>query len=195
MEIESLIVDFGYVFLLAGAMLEGETFLVAAAVLAQQGFLDLRWVVLTAFVGGFVADQFCFYLGRTQGMAFLRKRENWRVKAQRVFGLLRRFDHALVLALHFLYGLRTVTPFVIGASGFSPLKFFLLNAVGVMAWAVAVGWLGHQFGYLVVTFIEDAKKYQVFFFVVFGVMAVALMVIRRVLKRRRTRPPESPPWP
>lgn len=176
-------------------MLEGETFLVAAAVLAQQGYLDLRWVILTAFCGGFVADQCCFYLGRTRGVAFLRKRENWQAKARRVFGLLRRFEHALVLGLHFLYGLRTVTPFVIGASGFSPLKFFVLNAAGVMAWASVVGWLGYQFGYLVVTFLEEAKKYQVFFFVVFAVMAIAFIIIRRTLRRRRTTPPESPPSP
>ena len=173
-------------------MLEGETFLVAAAVLAHQGYLDLKWVILTAFIGGFAADQFCFLVGRTRGMAFLRKRERWQAKAHRVFALMKRFENILVLGLHFLYGFRTVTPFVIGASGFSHPRFFMLNAVGVMAWAAIVGGLGYQFGYLVATFVEEAKKYQVFFLIVFAAMAVVFLVIRWTMRRRARRPKSHP---
>ncbi len=196
MNIENLIVTYGYLILLAGAMIEGETFLVAAAILAQQGYLDMRWVILAAFLGAVVSAQCCFLLGRTQGIAFLKKREKWRVKTRRIFRLLRRFDHALVLFLHFLYGIRTVTPFVVGASGFSPLKFLMLNSIGVMAWAVIVGCMGYQFGYLVVTFLQEAKKYQVFFLIFFVSMAVVFWIIRRVRRRRsRISPPECPPLP
>jgi membrane protein DedA with SNARE-associated domain len=196
MENESLIATYGYLVLLAGTIMEGETFLVAAAVLAQQGYLDLRWVVLTAFCGGFVADQFCFFLGRTRGVTFLAKRRRWRRKARRVFALLHRFDIILILGLHFLYGLRSVIPFILGSGGFSATKFVILNSIGVMAWAVLIGCLGYQFGYLVMAFFREAQKYQVFFLIVFVSMAVVFWIIRRVLRRRqRTSVPESPPLP
>jgi membrane protein DedA with SNARE-associated domain len=196
MENESLIATYGYVVLLAGTMMEGETFLVAAAVLAQQGYLDLRWVILTAFCGGFIADQCCFFLGRTRGVAFLAKRRRWQRKSQRVFCLMRRFDIILILGLHFLYGLRSVIPFIIGSSGFSAPKFFILNGLGVLAWAALIGCLGYQFGYLLVAFLQEAKKYQIFFLCVFAVMAVAFWIIRQVVRRReRTSSPECPPLP
>lgn len=183
MDIENLIISYGYLFLFMGTMIEGEAVLLAAAILAQQGYLELRWVVFVAFAGAVIAAQCCFLLGRVHGIAFLKKREKWRRKTRHAFQLLRRFDNALALALHFLWGIRTVTPFVIGASGFSPVKFFVLNGLGVMAWAILVGWVGYQFGYLATTFLHEAKKYQVFFLIFFIAMALVLLIIQRMFRR------------
>ena len=47
----------------------------------------------------------------------------------------------MILGFRFVYGLRTVTPFVLGAAGTRPGRFLALNALGAAAWSVAVGLL------------------------------------------------------
>jgi membrane protein DedA with SNARE-associated domain len=67
-----LIAQYGYLVLFFGALVEGETILIAAAFAAHRGYLFLPWVVLIAFAGSFAGDQFCFFLGRKKGRIFCR---------------------------------------------------------------------------------------------------------------------------
>jgi len=54
----------GYWVLFIGTFLEGEAILIMAGFLAFQGYLNVGGVILTAFAGSFLGDQFYFYLGR-----------------------------------------------------------------------------------------------------------------------------------
>ena len=49
----------------------------------------------------------------------------------------KQHQNLLILGFRFLYGLRSVTPFVIGMSGISWLRFALLNVIGAGIWASA----------------------------------------------------------
>jgi len=62
--LSGLIADYGYVALFAGTLLEGETVLILAGFAAHQGYLQLHWVIGIALLGGFLGDQFYFWLGR-----------------------------------------------------------------------------------------------------------------------------------
>ncbi|NJL60382.1 MAG: hypothetical protein HC887_12870 [Desulfobacteraceae bacterium] len=44
-----------------------------------------------------------------------------------------------------MYGLRSVSPFVIGMSGFCPGQFIVLNMLGAMIWSVSIVYLGCGF--------------------------------------------------
>ena len=44
----------------------------------------------------------------------------------------------MILAVRFLYGLRTVLPFTIGMSAISALRFQVLNFAGAVLWSVLV---------------------------------------------------------
>ena len=57
-----------------------------------------------------------------------------------------RFETPMILSFRFLYGLRTVAPFVIGMSSVSVKKFILLNAAGALVWATAIASGGYFFG-------------------------------------------------
>ncbi|NJL60383.1 MAG: hypothetical protein HC887_12875 [Desulfobacteraceae bacterium] len=78
---ESLIQTYGYPILFIGTILEGESFVLVAGSLAQNNYLELRWVILTAFSGSFVGDQFFFFLGRYRGVPFLEKYPSWKEKS------------------------------------------------------------------------------------------------------------------
>lgn len=182
MPLEDLIVQYGYLALFVGTFLEGETILIVAGYLAQNDYLDLVLVILSAFLGTFAGDQLFFFLGRHKGMRFLEKRPGWKAKAEKAFSLLHRHQVGVILGFRFLYGIRNVTPFVIGSSGFNPMRFFVLNFLGALAWAIAFGSIGYHIGTAADAFLDDLKKYEM---MAFGAVFVLALVYYRLANRRK----------
>ena len=183
-DLQQLVIDYGYLALFIGTYLEGETILVIAGFLAHAGYLELQWVMLTAFLGTFAGDQTFFYLGRWKGIAFLEKRPLWHSKTDKVFDLLHKHQIPVILGFRFLYGVRNVTPFVIGASKIHPLKFFALNFLGAGIWAIAVGYLGYTFGDLAEAFLGTVKKYEMY--ILGALIAVGIAMFWRSTHKQET---------
>ena len=97
MTAQYLLSTYGYIALMIGTFLEGETILVAAGFLAHRGYLELPWVILFAFIGTFGGDQFYFFLGRVKGMDFIKSRPLWQAKSARVFALLKKHQLAVIV--------------------------------------------------------------------------------------------------
>jgi len=164
MDLQQLVIDYGYLALFIGTYLEGETILLIAGFLAHSGIgLELPLVILSAFLGTFAGDQTFFYIGRWKGIQFLEKRPLWHSKTDKVFDLLRRHQLPVILGFRFIYGIRNVTPFVIGASRLNPLKFFVLNFLGALIWAISFGVIGYQFGDLAEKVLGDVEQYEFYF--------------------------------
>jgi len=66
----------------------------------------------------------------------------------------------LMLGFRFLYGLRAVTPFAIGLSGVSGIRFFVCNMIGGAVWSVAVAFVGYLFGAVAEAILVDVKQYE-----------------------------------
>ncbi len=133
--LEKMVSNYGYIAIVIGTFLEGETILVLGGFLAHRGYLNLPWVILSAFAGTFAGDQLFFFLGRFKGTKWLEKRPEWKRRSTRAFQLLKKHQLWVILGFRFIYGVRTITPFVIGASGVKPLRFLALNGSGAVAWA------------------------------------------------------------
>lgn len=186
MTLHEIISQYGYAALFIGTFLEGETILLVAGYLAHEGHLALTLAILAAFLGTFAGDQTFFFLGRAKGVKFLENREAWRLKSQKAFDLLHRHQVPVILGFRFLYGIRNVTPFVIGASGLKPIRFFILNFLGAATWAVTFGVLGYQFGHLAELALNNAKQYE--FWVLGGICLIALAgFLRSNISARRAK--------
>jgi len=186
MDLQSIIENYGYAAILIGTFLEGETILVLAGLAAHQGYLVLSWVILAAFLGSLGGDQLFFYLGRKHSQAVMSRRPAWKQKAEKVHKMMNRFQTPMILSFRFLYGLRTVAPFVIGMSSVSLKKFILLNAAGALVWAVAVASGGYLFGRALEVFIGKLKSYEMY--IMGSVAIVGLLVwIFHFYRRRRQR--------
>jgi membrane protein DedA with SNARE-associated domain len=102
----------------------------------------------------------------------------WRPLWEERFGRFQRslegYTTLLTLTFRFLYGLRTVAPFVIGMSKISTGKFILLNITGAITWAIVLGLGGYLFGNALEQLIGDIKHYE---FLIFGIIAVAGILI------------------
>lgn len=177
--------SYGYLAILIGTFLEGETILVLGGVAAQLGLLDLQWVMLAAFCGSFSGDQLYFYIGRHYGPKILAKRLSWQEGAEKVYKHLRQHQDFLILTFRFYYGLRNVTPFAIGASQVSRLRYLVLNFIGAVVWAIALATLGFLFGEAFHLFLDDVKHYE--FWLLGGLVLAGLAVWLYTLMRHRQR--------
>lgn len=159
--LETWLSQYGYPILILGTFLEGETVLLLGGLAAHLGYLSLDKVIACGFLGTLFGDQLYFFLGRRHGNALLSKWPSWKARSDRVFQILARHQNLLIIGFRFLYGLRTVTPFVIGMSGVSYWRFTLLNSIGAGVWAASIGLVGYYFGRAAEILLGDVKHYEV----------------------------------
>lgn len=183
--LESLIETYGYLAVLIGTFLEGETILVLGGFAAHRGYLSLPWVIVVAFIGSLCGDQLFFFLGRKHSQMILAKRQSWKDRIERAQKLLDRFRTPLILAFRFLYGLRTVAPFVIGMSPVPTRRFIFLNAVGALVWALAIGSASYLFGHTMEIILGDIKHYELEFLGAIAVTGAAIWVLHFYRRRKR----------
>jgi membrane protein DedA with SNARE-associated domain len=193
MNVENLIHSYGYLAILVGTFLEGETVVILAAFAAHQRYLPLSEVIVSAFLGSLAGDQFYFYLGRKHSRFVLDRRPSWRSRIDKATRLLNRFQAAAILSFRFLYGLRTVLPFAIGMSSVPAGKFALLNMIGAAVWAAALGYGGYFFGHAFEIVLDDAKKYEFWVFGLIAITSILGWVIFHLKRRRRPAPVETQP--
>jgi len=185
MDFQSLIEQYGYAAILVGTFFEGETVLVVAGFLSQQGYLKLSGVIAAAFAGAMFGDQLYFHIGRWKGQPFIESRPTLKYHSQRVVNLLRNHQNKLILGFRFVYGIRTVTPFVLGASGVAPMRFLIFNTVGALVWALAVGVAGFYFGKVLEQLLGQLKNYEMLVIgSMFGIALVAWLSRRLIIARR-----------
>lgn len=185
MTFESVLQAYGYWALLVGTFLEGETILIIGGFAAHRGYLNLSLVILAAFTGTLAGDQLYFFIGRNKGKPFLDKRPSWLRQIEKVHGLLERHHTLLILGFRFLYGLRTVTPFVIGMSRVKAGKFIILNIVGALVWALIFGTGGYLFGAALEIILEDIKRYEMLTFICIALAGLTVWTIHFYKNNRR----------
>lgn len=181
---ESLVYQYGYLAVLVGSFLEGETIVVLGGFAAHRGYLSLPWVIAAAFAGTLFGDQLYYFLGRRRGPAMLARRPHWEPRIARVRELLRRHEVPLILGFRFLYGLRTVAPFALGLGGVPPLRFALLNVPAALGWSILVGTLGYELGNAFQGVLGDLKRFERALFAAIAAAGAALWIAQWIRRRR-----------
>ncbi len=190
--LEALIARWGYWAIGVGAFFEGEAVLVAAGALAHKGLLSLPAVMLAAFSGSVAGDQLWFQLGRHYGRPLLERRPAWSARAEQVNQRLARYGSVFVFGFRFIYGVRTITPALLGMSGYSASRFAWLNLSGALVWAVAVGGAGWALGAALAGLLQRAAHVEE---LIAAALAVALLAWGgwRLYRRRTDVVTTSPP--
>ncbi len=172
MDFAKLVADHGYLVTFVGSLIEGEAVLTVAGLAAHRGYLHLSVLIALASLGSFIGDQIYFLIGRRYGKRLMARFPRFTPAIRRVDALVVRYAGVAVIAVRFLYGLRTVGPMAIGASRMPWRKFALFNAAGSIAWSSI--WLtgGFLIGELVHMLIGDLRRVELWLFA--GVAAAAL---------------------
>jgi undecaprenyl-diphosphatase len=134
----------------AGALVPGETSLIAAAALASQGQLSISLVIAVAAGAAIVGDNVGYVIGR-KGLRRLIEwpgrgaagRQRLAERGERFFD---RHGSAAVFFGRWLPGMRVVTSWLAGADRMPWRRFLLWNALGGIAWATTIGSLAYVLG-------------------------------------------------
>jgi len=185
--LQGLIEHAGYALLFVGTLLEGETVLVLGGAAARLGYLRLEWVVACAFAGSLLGDQIWFWIGRRYGARILARREAWRARIDRIHVQLERYEIPVLVGFRFLYGIRNLTPFVVGMSRIGAVRFLVLNALGALLWSVAGALAGYFMTQAADALLGDIRRFELEFlaaiaalgFGVWGVRALRARLARR----------------
>ncbi len=143
---QELLQTHGYWIILVGTFLEGETVVLLAGILVAGGQLTFEGVAGCAFIGSLLGDQLAFCLGKYKGSALLARFPRLDRKRELVAQLLRKYDTFLILGFRFVYGVRNITPLVLGMSGISYRRFLVWNLAGAFLWALLFTIVGSYFG-------------------------------------------------
>ena len=137
---------YGYKVVLIWSFLEGETIVILAGMFAEKLHLDPWLIAFYAFCGSFLSDQVMFSLGKYKGESVLRYFPRVARNVDKAGRLFKKYDTILILGFRFVYGVRNVTPILLGISGVSHLKFFILNFIGAAVWALSFSFGGFYAG-------------------------------------------------
>ncbi len=191
MSLEQWIVDFTnnygplvYLVILVWTFLEGETVVLITGALISSDTVHLSvWLLaLSAFLGSFGGDQSWFYIGRRYGTPLLKRWPNMATKVEWAFKLLARQEDLFILSFRFIYGLRNVSPFIIGMTGVSRLKFLALNFIAAAVWANTFAWGGYTLGKAMEIYLGESSR------IVLGVivvLAIASGLLNWIRQRRK----------
>lgn len=181
---QSLLLQYGYLLILGWTFLEGETIVIIAGFLAQRELLNPWLIALCAFGGSFCSDQLMFSLGKYKGQSILKRFPRLEKNSEKVRRLMVRYETPLILGFRFVYGIRNVTPIMLGVSGVSHLKFFLLNMIGGCVWALCFTFGGYYFGHLFTKYTHNIANAERWLIGTILVIAAVVLLVRRLRRRK-----------
>ena len=188
LNVDHLVESFGYplLFLLVmsesgGIPIPGETSLIAAAVLASQGKLQIELVIPLAAAAAIVGDNIGYVIGRKGGRWLLERPGAFQRQRREVLRVGEPFFEVhgpkAVFFGRFLLGLRIWASWLAGATRMRWRAFVLWNALGGIAWASAIGLIAYLLGSSAGNAIEA--------FGIYGLIAVLLAVLGGLVLHRR----------
>jgi membrane protein DedA with SNARE-associated domain len=163
----------------------GETALVAAAILASQGKLQIWLVILIGVTSAIVGDNIGYWLGRRYGRSvfmapgpFLHQR----VHAIRYGdGFFKRHGAKAVFLGRWIALVRFATAWLAGINRMPIQRFFFWNALGAVTWGITYGLVGYFGGKAAAHVLAQAGL------VGLGVMVLIFVGLAVALRRREQR--------
>jgi membrane protein DedA with SNARE-associated domain len=172
-----------------GVPAPGETVLIAAAVYAGAGRLDIVAVAVIGFLAAILGDNIGYLIGRTGGRPLVLRYGKYVLltperfeKAERFFT---RHGGKVVTIARFVEGLRQANGIVAGATTMPWRRFLAFNTLGAALWAGLWSGLGYAAGDHIATIYEQVNRYSRYLLAALALLIAALVV--RALIRRRAR--------
>jgi membrane protein DedA with SNARE-associated domain len=175
-----------------GVPAPGQTIMVAAAIYAGAGRLNIYGVAAIAFIAAVMGDNVGYWIGVRGGRRVVHRFGKYVFitpeRLERAEKFFARRGNRIVVVARFIDGLRQLNGVIAGITAMPWRAFLIYNAIGAALW---VGWwttVAYLFGTHLVDIIEHAHRYKWW---AIGAVAVAIggyvWLHMRHIKRRRAR--------
>jgi membrane protein DedA with SNARE-associated domain len=184
----NLLHEYKYWVVILGALLEGEMVLLLAGGSAYHGYMNVHWVMFIAFLGALIHDHLLFFIGRSFGKKLINRSPLWHGRISKVSDLIHKYDNLFIMSFRFVYGLRTVTPLIVGNSKIPWQRYTVLVSISAAIWAITVAYLGFTFAMALDVILKDFDRYKKYLAIGGGLLIVGIVGIlkyRKYLKEKR----------
>ncbi|MEU2556677.1 DedA family protein [Streptomyces sp. NPDC014684] len=173
-----------------GVPAPGETILIAAAVYAGAGQLNIFAVIAIGVFAAVLGDNVGYLIGRTGGHALVQRYGKYVFlpperyeKAEKFFA---RHGGKVVTIARFIEGLRQLNGIIAGSAEMPWPRFVAFNTLGALLWVGLWAGVGYFAGDHITTIYTEVNRYSTYVLIALGVLIVAFVVRAVVRRRRRT---------
>jgi membrane protein DedA with SNARE-associated domain len=171
-----------------GVPVPGETILIAAAIFAGAGHMNIAVVILVAVAGAIIGDNIGFVIGHFGGRPLVERFGRYIFltpeRLDRAEDFFNRHGGKVVTVARFIEGLRQANGILAGIVGMHWLKFLVFNALGAVLWVGTWAALGYLAGENIVEIYAAVERYK--WYAVAAIVVIAAIVITRRVRRRRS---------
>jgi membrane protein DedA with SNARE-associated domain len=173
-----------------GIPVPGETVLIAGAIFAGSGRLNVVAVAVVGFAAAVFGDNVGYTIGRFGGRVLV---ERWgryvfltpeRLATAEAF--FSRHGAKIIVIARFIEGLRQANGIIAGITQMHWLKFFVFNALGAALWVGTWVCAGYFAGHHITTIYHYITTYSLYAAIA-AVVLIAAWVVYHLRKRRRSR--------
>lgn len=142
-----------------GAFFPGGSLVIFAGFISSHGRLDPGLLIVAAFFGALLGDNFSYWLGTKHVHLFTESHFLFRLKyLDRGRRFLKKYKAESIFLARFIGPARAVVPFVAGVTSLKYKTFFYWNLAGVTLWSISHVLLGHFFGASLEIFAPWARR-------------------------------------
>lgn len=171
-----------------GVPVPGETILIAAAVYAGAGKLNIAVVMIVGVVAAVLGDNIGYAIGAYGGRRVVERYGKYVFitperyeKAERFF---QKRGGGIVIVARFIEGLRQLNGIIAGTSSMPWRRFVVFNIIGAVLWVGTWSMVGYFAGDHIDVIYREVTKYSLY--VLIGLVVVgAAFVVRAWWRRRR----------
>lgn len=171
-----------------GVPMPGETILIAGAVYAGSGGLNVVAVGVAGFAAAVVGDNVGYAIGRYGGRALISRWGRYvflteeRLDAAEAF--FNRHGGKIIVIARFIEGLRQANGIIAGITSMRWARFLVFNMIGAALWVGCWVSVGYFAGEHITTIYDYITRYSLYAVIV-AVVAIAALITIRVLRKRR----------
>lgn len=172
-----------------GVPVPGETVLIAGAVYAGAGQLNIAAVIVIAIAAAIIGDSIGFGIGRFGGRRLVLRygkyvflNEHRLATAESFFV---RHGGKIVTVARFIEGLRQANGIIAGITGMRWVKFAAFNALGAVLWVGLWSGLGYAAGTRLPQIWSTIERYQPIAYGVIGALVLGLIGWHLARRRRK----------
>jgi membrane protein DedA with SNARE-associated domain len=178
-----------------GIPVPGETILIAAALYAGAGRLNIVLVGVIGFLAAIAGDNIGFAIGHFGGRALALRLGKYvfltKERLDKAQSFFERHGGKIIVVARFVEGLRQANGIVAGIVGMPWRRFLVFNALGAALWVAVWVSVGYLAGSHITTIYRQVTRYSLYALILLILLVLAI-IARHLLRRRRARQGPGP---